>query len=58
MASKIQSVIIGSTGLVGSGVVSNVVETVNFPIHDWASALTQLVIAVATIFGLFRKRSK
>lgn len=58
MANEFNKIIIGGSGLVGSGVANKAVEVVNYPITDWTSALVQLVIAVATIFGLFRKRSK
>ena len=42
----LQKVGIGLTGVVGSNVSASVIETVNVPINDWASALTQIVISV------------
>lgn len=52
----LQKLGIGATGVVGSNITASVVETVNMPINDWASALTQIVIALATIFSLFKKK--
>lgn len=54
----LQKIGIGATGFVGSGVSASVIESVNVPINDWASALTQVVIALATIFSLFKKKGK
>jgi hypothetical protein len=56
--SSIQKIGIGATGVVGSNITASVVDTVNVPIHDWVSALTQVCIALATIFSLFKKKSK
>lgn len=53
---SIQKIGVGLTGFVGSSVTSSVIETVNVPIHDWTSALTQVVIAIATLFSLFKKK--
>lgn len=47
---------VGVAGLATSAVSATVVENIAIPINDWASALVQLAIAVATIFGLFRKK--
>lgn len=54
----LQKIGIGATGVVGSNVSASIVESVNVPINDWASALTQIVIALATIFSLFKKKGK
>lgn len=54
----LQKIGIGATGFVGSNVSASVIESVNVPINDWASALTQVVIALATIFSLFKKKGK
>ena len=54
----LQKIGIGATGVVGSNVTAAVVETVSVPVADWASAMTQLVIAIATIFSLFRKKGR
>lgn len=53
---SIQKIGVGLTGFVGSSVTSSVIETVNVPIHDWTGALTQVVIAIATLFSLFKKK--
>lgn len=54
----LQKIGIGATGVVGSNLSASVIETVSVPINDWASALTQIVIALATIFSLFKKKGK
>lgn len=54
----LQKIGIGATGVVGSNVSASIVESVNVPINDWASALTQIVIALATIFSLFKKKGR
>lgn len=56
--SSLQKIGIGATGVVGSNVTASVVDTINVPIHDWVSALTQVCIALATIFSLFKKKAK
>lgn len=58
MASNFKTFVIGSTGLISTEVTAQVAETVSIPISDWTTAITQVIIAVATLFGLFRKRSK
>lgn len=55
---SIQKIGIGLTGFVGSNVTASVVETVSVPISDWTSALTQVVIALATLVSLFRKKRR
>lgn len=52
----LQKIGIGATGVVGSNLSASLIETVSVPINDWASALTQVVIAIATIFSLLKKR--
>ena len=52
----LQKIGIGATGIVGSNLSASVIETVTVPITDWASALTQIVIAIATIFSLLKKK--
>lgn len=54
----LQKIGIGATGVVGSNLSASVIDTINVPVHDWASALTQVVIALATIFSLFKKKVK
>lgn len=54
--STVQKIGIGATGVVGSNISASVIDTVNMPIHDWVSALTQVCIALATIFSLFKKK--
>lgn len=56
MASKFQTFVIGSTGLISSEVTAQVADTISIPISDWTTAVTQVLIAVATLLGLFRKR--
>lgn len=58
MLHPFQKVLIGTVGLAGSGVASKVIESVSIPIHDWTSALTQLVIAVVTVLSLFKRKKK
>lgn len=55
---SLQKLGIGATGVVGSNISASLIETVNVPVHDWASALTQIVIALATIVSLFKKKGK
>lgn len=52
----LQKIAIGATGVVGSNLSASLIETVSVPINDWASALTQVIIAIATIFSLLKKR--
>ena len=52
----LQKIGIGATGIVGSNLSASVIETVTVPITDWASALTQIVIAITTIFSLLKKK--
>lgn len=47
---------IGATGVVGSNLSASVIETVSLPIQDWTSAIVQVVIALATILSLFKKK--
>ncbi len=54
----LQKIGIGATGVVGSNLSATIIDTVQVPVHDWASALTQIVIAIATIFSLFKKKGK
>lgn len=54
----LQKIGIGATGVVGSNLSATIIDTVQVPVHDWASALTQIVIAIATVFSLFKKKSK
>lgn len=58
MLDTIQKIGIGVTGVAGSSVSASVIENINVPINDWASALTQVVIAIATIFSLFKKKGR
>lgn len=41
----------------GIGFASSIVVA-EAPINDWASAVTQLIIAIVTIFKLFPKKQK
>lgn len=52
----LQKIGIGATGVVGSNLSASVIETVNVPVTDWTSAIVQVVIAIATIFSLFKKK--
>lgn len=52
----LQKIGIGATGFIGSNITASVVENVSVPINDWASAITQVVIAIATIFSLLKRK--
>lgn len=54
----LQKIGIGATGVAGSNISASIIETVSVPIQDWTSALTQVIIALATIFSLFKKKGK
>lgn len=41
----------------GTGFATSIVVA-QAPINDWASAITQLVIAIVTLFKLFPKKPK
>lgn len=58
MASQFKTFVIGSTGLISTEVTAQAADTISIPISDWTTAITQVIIAMATLFGLFRKRSK
>lgn len=58
MKNVFENLVIGTTGFVGSGVSPTVLDQINVPFHDWSTALTQLIIAVVTVFSLFKKKKK
>lgn len=47
---------IGAAGFVGSEVIEPAMQAVSIPLTDWSSALTQVIIALATVISLFRKK--
>lgn len=50
--------LIGGSGGVISEVVSNQIEQANIQDSTWVNALTQLVIAIATIISLFKRKKQ
>lgn len=47
---------IGATGVVGSEIIEPAMQAVSIQLTDWSSALTQVIIALATVVSLFRKK--
>lgn len=47
---------IGATGVVGAEIIEPAMQAVSIPLTDWSSALTQVIIALATVVSLFRKK--
>lgn len=58
MTNQIQNLLIGTTGFAGSHVAEQITHQINTPISDYTSAFTQLIIAIVTIFSLFKKKPK
>lgn len=53
---KLQSLGIGLTGMVGSGTADYIVNTAPVPVSDIMSVITQVIIGIATLISLFRKK--
>lgn len=58
MPNQIQTFLIGTTGFAGSHVAEQITHNLQTPISDYTSAFTQLIIAIVTIFSLFKKKPK
>lgn len=58
MPYQVQNFLIGTTGFAGSHVAEQITNGLQTPISDYTSAFTQLLIAVITIFSLFKKKPK
>ena len=55
---KLNKLGIGSIGFVGAEVAPAIQQVAEMPVSDLMKAITQIAIAVATIFSLFRKGKK
>lgn len=55
---KMKTLAVGLTGMIGSAGTDVIVQASNIPVSDWTAAITQVLIAVATLIGLFKKRKK
>lgn len=52
----LKTVAVGSLGLASAHVTPALVEIAHVPAQDWVGALTQIVIAIVTVFKLFSKK--
>lgn len=55
---KLNNVGIGLTGVAGSEAVQIAAQVSEMPISETMKALTQVIIAIATLISLFRKNKK
>lgn len=55
---KLNNVGIGLTGVAGSEAVEIAAQVSEMPISETMKALTQVIIAIATLISLFRKNKK
>lgn len=55
---KINSVVVGATGLSGSVVAPDVIASVAPGASDLVNVVVQILIGIATIIGLFKKNKK
>lgn len=55
---KLNNVGIGLTGVAGSEAVEIAARVSEMPISEAMKALTQIIIAIATLVSLFRKNKK
>lgn len=53
---KVQHALIGTAGMVGTQVTPEVLEVATISPGSWVQAVTQVIIAVATLVGLFKNR--
>ena len=52
----LSNIVKGTAGVVGIEVLENASQVVPIESGSWLSAISQLIVAVATIFSLFKKR--
>lgn len=55
---KLNTVGIGLTGVAGSEAVEIAAQVSDMPISETMKALTQVIIAIATLISLFRKQRR
>lgn len=53
---SLQTVTVGTVGIVGSGVVNDVVASMPVAHTEWTTAITQVIIALATLVSLFKRK--
>ena len=55
---KVKTTIIGASGVGASELAQNVVPTMVDDVSSGVNIVVQIVIAITTLFGLFKKRKK
>lgn len=53
----ITKIAVGSAGIVSSEAVPNVIDTIVTQPSEVVSVIVQIIIGIATLFGLFKKKS-